>query len=263
MSSRKYAVINSVLCFVALLIGFENYELWNRSGDLLPNAGVEAQKPETTNGNSLLAASTKESTSIESYNLIAERNIFNPERTDFPMPAPVTAETQKPVVRPQIVLYGVVIGEDYQVATVTNPERALRKEERETRTVKLGDKIGEYTLAKILPDRIMMARNEDTFEVLLDDSGNPKRKVQARAKTAPAVMANLQPAPVSLSGDAPRSGTSQESEEKPKEPVQTRIASLPFNKYTYELLGPSARSAQISRGKILYSPPGPSSDSRK
>ena len=43
-------------------------------------------------------------------------------------------------------------------------------------TVKLGDQIGEFKLAKILPDRITMEAAGDSFEVLLYDPRTPKTK---------------------------------------------------------------------------------------
>ena len=247
--SSKYAVFNLLLCLVIILLVIENYETWNASFGLSSGMGFVSQKSGGEIENPPLTASANDLDSHKSYNLISEKNIFSPERTEFPIPAAFPAEAQKPLARPQIVLYGVAIGGDYQSATVTNPGRALHKEERETRTVRIGGKIGEYTLAKILPDRITMESNGDTFEVLLDDAGNPKRKVQARPKATPAMMANLQPAATPPSGDAPRPGPSQESVEKPKEQVQAPTA---------QVLSRTARSAALSRGRSLNTPPAPS-----
>jgi type II secretory pathway component PulC len=151
----------------------------------------------------------------------------------------------------------VTIFGDYQSASVVNPGRPLRKGERETLTVKVGERIGGYKLAKIMPDRIAMESSGDTFEVLLYDSKKPKKRMEARAETKPEMIASAQPAPVSPSGEVPMPAPAQESVKEPKAPVQTQVtASIPFNKYTYQLLGPSA---VIGRGRILYTPtPGPS-----
>ncbi len=73
-------------------------------------------------------------------------------------------------------LSGVVISDDYQAASVSSPGRVLRKGERETMTLKLGDKIGEYKLAKIGNDRITMETAGDSFEVLLHDPKKTKAK---------------------------------------------------------------------------------------
>ena len=251
----KYFVLKTLLCFVILLIALENYETGNHSTGLLSDAWAVPEKAETKIENPPMTTSTKEPVSLGSYNLISEKNIFNPERKDFPT-APLGKST--PILRPQIVLYGVTIAADYQSATVVNPGRPLRKDERETLTVKIGEKIGEYKLAKILPDRIAMENNGDYFEVLLYDPKNPKRKMEVRTETKPAIIASPQPPPVPSSGESPELIPSQEPVEKPKAPVQVQAQvapSLPFNKYTYRLLGPSA---PIGRGRIFYPTPGPS-----
>ena len=252
--SFKYLGLNALLCFVILLIAIKNYETWNHSTELLPDTEIAPKKSETKNENPPMMASTKEPISIQSSNLISEKNIFSPERKDFPT---TPLEKSKPILRPQVILYGVAIATDYQSATVVNPGRPLRKEERETLTIKIGEKIGGYKLAKILPDRIAMESNGDTFEVLLYDSKKPKKQMEARAETKPEIIASAQPVPVPPSGEVPTPAPAQESVKEPKAPVQTQVAaSLPFNKYTYRLLGPSA---VIGRGRIFYTPPpGPS-----
>ena len=160
------------------------------------------------------------------------------------------------MVRPQIVLYGVAIGGDYQSATVVNPGRTLRKEERLTQTLKVGGKIGEYTLAKILPDRITMEGDGDTFEVLLDDSKNPKRYVEPRPKSKPGMIANLQTASAANSGETGSAAPSQESLEKPTAQGQERATTpLPFNKYTYRYELTDASATIRGRRIFLRTPP--------
>ena len=245
----RYFVFKTLLCFVILLVALNSYETWNYSTELLPDAWAVPEKAETKSENAPMTTSMKEPASIGSYNLISEKNIFNPGRRDFPTPL----GKSNPILRPQIVLYGVTIAADYQSATVANPGRPIRKDERETLTIKLGEKIGEYGLAKILPDRIVMERNGDNFEVLLYDPKNPKRRMEARPETKLTTVASPQLPPVSPSGESPKLAPSQELAEKPQGPVQAQVArSLPFNKHTYQSLGPSA---VIGRGRIIYTPP--------
>ncbi|MEI9479173.1 MAG: hypothetical protein WCO26_21730 [Deltaproteobacteria bacterium] len=251
----KYFVLNILLCFLVLFLAFENYETWNHSILPSPDTGIAPEKSETKNGNPSLMATTEEPASIKPYNVIPAKNVFSPERKDFPVPAAAVADAQRPILRPQIVLYGVVITGDYESATVANPGRPLRTGEREAFVVKIGEKIGEYKLAKILEDRIAMEGNGDTFEVLLYDPKNPKKRMEARAEPKPVMTASPQPAlvPVPPLDEPPETTPSQGPVEKPKERVQAQV--LPFNKYTYQLLGPSA---SISRGKIVSPAPGPS-----
>jgi hypothetical protein len=258
MSSKKYLVLNILLCLAILVFAVEIFETWHNPNELLTNAGIARGKVEGRIEDPPMSASTKEPMSVQSYNLISEKNIFSPERTEFPIPAAVTAESQKPIVRPQILLYGLAIGEGYQSATVVNPGRALRKGERETLNLKVGGKIGEYTLAKILPDRIIMEGGGDTFEVLLDDSRKPKRHVEPRPKREPGMIAILQTAPAPNSGNTPNSVPSQESLEKPTAQVQARTATpLPSDEYDF-LHGRKPPSATIKGRRIFYRTPPPS-----
>ena len=102
---------------------------------------------------------------------------------------------KKPPVRPKIILYGVTVVGEYQAASLANPGRPLQKGERETFTVKLGERIGEYKLAKITPDRISLEAEGDSFEVLLYDSMMPKRRMDVRTETKPTTVISTQPIP--------------------------------------------------------------------
>jgi hypothetical protein len=187
--SLKHGILSLLLLFFVLLLGIKNYEIWTLPIELGPEkgetkkSGVKIEDPSTIVGK-------KETTPIESYIFIAEKNIFNPERKDFPVIAPPLPgpEVKKPIVRPQIILYGVTIGGDVQSASVVNPGRPLKKGERELMTLKVGDQIGEYKLAKILPDRIAMEATEDKFEVLLYDAKSPKQRTYAKTESKPATV---------------------------------------------------------------------------
>ena len=256
MSSKKYLVLNILLCLVILAFAIDSYEIWHEPTELLTDTGIGYWKSEIKDENPSTGASTKEPMSAQSYNLIAEKNIFSPERKDFPLP-PAPAESQKPIVRPSVILYGVAIGENRQYAVVVNPGRALRKGERETLHLTVGEKIGEYKLARILPDRITMEGNGDTFEVLLYDSKNPKRSIESRPKTQPTRIASFQIAAAPDSGNTPNSVPSQESLDKPAAQVHARATALPSDEYDY-LHGRKPPSATVKGRRIFYQTPGPS-----
>lgn len=170
---------------MVLSTAFMNYETWSHSN--VSSKGV-AQRPEVRveNQNKTAAFAAKEEPeSVQSFRMIAEKNIFNPERKDFPPLGLLSAEQPKPVVRPQVILSGVVISDNYQAASVSSPGRPLRKGEREAMTLKLGDKIGEYKLAKIADDRITLEAAGDSFEVLLHDARNPKKRVEVKTGIQP------------------------------------------------------------------------------
>ena len=220
--SLRYGVFCLLLCFVVLLLAVKNYELWTQPVEgLLEEGGTKRGEPKTEG--SPIMGSPKDTTSIASYIIISEKNIFNPERKEFS----VTALDQlKPMGRPQIILYGVTIKEDYQSATIVNLGRPLRKGEREMITIKIGDRVGDYKLSKILPDRIMMETGEDSYEVLLYDSSVPKKRTYVRTEskppqvttTAPAPKPPPAPAPVPRAAGAPR----------PVEPPRERVIEPPL-----------------------------------
>jgi len=199
--SSKYGFLGFLVLGVVLFLIFENYELWTQPIKFVPEKKVAKRSQGKPEGKSAGVPSPigteKDSTSIKSYIAIAEKNIFSPERKDFPIPA---GNGKKELVRPQVVLYGVTIIGDYQAASISNPGRPLRKGERETFSVKPGERIGEYKLTKILSDRITLEAEGDTFEVFLYDSKTPKKRTDVRTEVKPAAPTGSQPVPA---GPAP------------------------------------------------------------
>jgi hypothetical protein len=189
----KYSILILGLIFIVLLLFLKNYEIWTYPVTWSPEKeGIKKseKKPEAL----LMVEGQKNPASIQSYISISEKNIFNPERKEFPV---LGGNTKKAIVRPQIVLYGVTIAGDYQAASIVNSGRPLTKGERELMTVKIGDQVGEYKLAKIMSDRITMETEWDTFEVLLYDPKMPKRRMDVKRETKPATITSTQPTPTS------------------------------------------------------------------
>jgi len=180
MSSR-YGILCILLFFIVLILSYENYETWSFPSAVTPKKDA-GKKGEIKMELPAQVMSPKEAVPREAFNAIAERNVFNPDRKEFSITEGAAAMA-KPVVRPQISLYGVLIADNYQLASIINPGRPLHKGERETKTIKIGDMVGEYKLTKIMPDRIVMEAGGDSFEVLLHDPRAPKRRVEAKTPT--------------------------------------------------------------------------------
>lgn len=210
--SSKYGL----LCFLALALIFllvaKNYEMWTLPVEWVPGKDA-AKKPQSKPAEKPEALSTfgvqKNPAPPRTFASIAEKNIFSPERKDFPTPLG-TAGRQ--LVRPQIVLYGVTIIGNYRAASIASPGRPLQKGERETFTVKVGERVGEYKLSKISSDRVTLEAEGDTFEVLLYDQSKAKKRSEVRTETKPATITSTQPA-----GSAPAPGP----------PVQTPTPAQP------------------------------------
>jgi hypothetical protein len=200
--SLRHGILGLLLLFFVLLLGIKSYEIWTLPIQLVPEKG-EPKKQVAKIESPPAAGGQKEQTPIQSYIFVAENNIFSPERKEFPVIVPPpAAEVKKPIVRPQVMLYGVMIGGDDQLASVSNPGRQLRKGERELMTLKVGDRVGDYKLAKILPDRITMEAEGDTFEVLLYDPKTPKQRTYVKTETKPAVVTSTLPTPAAPAAPA-------------------------------------------------------------
>lgn len=187
--SPRYTVLSLVALCVIFLLALKNYETWTRSIEITPEKNpVRKQEAKVENppaGRPQKVASMGPADAAA----IAMKNIFSPDRKDFPVQS---SETRK-IVRPQIVLYGVTIGDNYQFASIVNPGRPLLRGERETLSLKVGDKVGDYKLAKVLPDRIVLEGAEDSFEVLLHDAKTPKKRTEVRTETKPAAVTSTLP----------------------------------------------------------------------
>ena len=199
--SLRYGVLCLLLVFVVLLLFLKNYETWTRPIKFIPEKNVTKKSGTKIEGSPSIVGQ-KEPTTIEAYILIAEKNIFSPERKEFPIMKSLTAEAaeaakaaKKPPVRPKIILYGVTVVGEYQAASLANPGRPLQKGERETYTVKLGERIGEYKLAKVSSDRISLEAEGDSFEVLLYDSTTPKKRMGVRTEIKSTTIISTQPTP--------------------------------------------------------------------
>jgi len=246
----RYGVLNFLAMLILILLAFENYETWTHAVEAIPEKETSGKSSPKIQ-NPLPVVGEKESTSIQSYISIAEKNIFSPERKEFP--AQASPEVKKPVARPQIILYGVMIADEYQSASVANPGRPLQKGEKETMSLKVGERIGEYKLGKILPDRIMMKGPEDSFEVFLYDPNMPKKRMAMKTEVKPAAIASTQPAvPPPAPGSpvpAPLPSSASAEAAKPVEPVQEKVATSPPTPRVTRSAFPSPES----RGRrILY-----------
>jgi len=124
------------------------------------------------------------------FMLIADQNLFNPERK-IPVEKPVAPP---PPPRPELVLYGTLITGNTRVAYVddlkapplTTPGRGKRM-----RVLTIGDKVGDFVLKEIDPDMIILVRGS---EVMTVDLADPKGKRQNSAQQpTPNVNPNAQP----------------------------------------------------------------------
>jgi hypothetical protein len=191
MMPSRYGVLCFLLFFVVLLLAYENYQTWSQPIQwAVQKEGTK--RTEVKGDPSSLFEAVQKLFPSDSVLRISQNNIFHPDRKEFPVLGSVTGEQAKPVIRPQIVLYGVMIADDYQTASIANPGRPMHKGEREVKTLKLGDRVGDYKITKILSDRITVEAPGDSFDVLLYDPKAPKKRIEIKTPSRPAEVTESQ-----------------------------------------------------------------------
>jgi hypothetical protein len=225
MMSWRYGIFSLLLFVAVVLLAQKNYHVWTQPIETFQEEG-RAKKAEPRVEGAFVPGRQQEATSIASTIAISEKNIFNPDRREFSFATP---EPSKPMARPQIILYGVTIAKDFEAASLVQPGRPLRKGEREMLTLKIGEKVGEYKLAKVLPDRITLESGEDSFEVLLYDANAPKKRAVVRTEVKPAEVKSTAPAPVAApSPPAPVPVPKAAEAPKPGQPSRERVMEAPL-----------------------------------
>ncbi len=251
--SWRYGIFSFLLLAAAVLLALKNFEVWTQPIETLQQVEVRTRKGEPRSEGAMIPG-RQQASSLASAIVLSEKNIFNPDRKEFSF---TTSEQAKPTGRPQIILYGVTIAADYQAASLVQPGRSLRKGEREMMTLKVGEKVGEYRLAKILPDRITLESGDDSFEVLLYDASAPKKRTAVRTEVKPAEVKSTAPSPAPAPTAAPPVAAPKAAE-APKEPPRERVMEAPLPRPVTP--GPApvpVPSAPSQRRPVRpYTPPG-------
>lgn len=183
MMAKKYYLINLLLILIIVFLMEKNYREWTSS---LPGGKETAgSQQKTMLAVSSFPAGKKELSTPAAFQSVSDKNIFSPDRKEFPV-ALVKPEIRKPPVRPDLQLFGVAVGPEFRSAMINNPTRRADPGGRETITVREGDRVGEYKVTKITEDRLMLESSSDSFDLLLYDPTKPmKRPVGAPTKSPP------------------------------------------------------------------------------
>ncbi|MBM4277254.1 MAG: hypothetical protein FJ130_05130 [Deltaproteobacteria bacterium] len=271
MRNFKYHISVALLTIVVLLLPIGSGQSWTSPVQLAfskeEGKKTEEKKEAKKEASAPMSGTSRVATDMP-YTALAEKNIFSPERKEFPYLVSPASSMKKPPPRPQVVLYGVTLAGDYQSASLVQAGRALRKGEREMFTLKVGEKIGEYELKKILPDRISLESEGDRFEVLLYDAAKPKPRTAVRTESKPAAVTSALPGPAGPSSiEPPRPGgpgvPTSERPEIPRPivpspvPGQERLATPPFPTTAPQTTTPSTPPVYSpGRRAPISAPPG-------
>jgi hypothetical protein len=201
MMAKKYYLINLLLILIIAFLVDENYKEWTSP----PPAGKETagSKQKTMLAMSSSPAGKKEMPAPAVFQSVSDKNIFSPDRKEFPV-ALAKPEIRKPPVRPNLQLFGVAVGPEFRSAMINNPTRRADRGERETITVREGDRVGEYKVATITEDRITLESSGDSFDLLLYDPAKQKKRPAVAPTTTPPPPTPTPPSVSTTSTTPPR-----------------------------------------------------------
>jgi hypothetical protein len=136
---------------------------------------------------------------LHDYAVIGENNLFHPERKII--------KEVKPLPKPELILYGTIIGDGISTAFIedkksskTTPGRGKRQT-----AVKKGDILSGFVLKEIKTDRIILSRGEEIMVVNLAETGKQRESETALSfpKTnTPTSVIPLQRDPTTTPGSA-------------------------------------------------------------
>lgn len=133
---------------------------------------------------------TQPSSPLE-YTIIAEQNVFHPERK-----IPADKSATPPLPKPEFVLYGTLITNDISLAFIEDLKAAVSTpgKGKRQKALRKGETMSGFTLKEIETDKIVMVRGEERIEVRITD--------KARAKSAGTVSPPQGPSAPSVSRPA-------------------------------------------------------------
>lgn len=119
--------------------------------------------------------------SLSDYALIAEENIFHPERK-----IPPEKKEAQPLPKPDFVLYGTLMTDNLSLAYLEDlkapyntPGRGKRQ-----RAMRTGDSLSGFTLKEIETEKVVMVRGEERIIVPLTDPSHSKDRKETGLVTA-------------------------------------------------------------------------------
>ncbi|HOO89322.1 MAG TPA: hypothetical protein PLA74_00730 [Syntrophales bacterium] len=137
------------------------------------------------------------------YGAVTDKDLFNENRIEFVEEAqaeagaeaeagvePVPVKEDIRVSGRKIVLYGIIIRDDYKTALISNPKPP--SSQRPSMWVREGDTIGEakedVVVHSIKKESITLRDGGKMYEVLLYDKDKPRGKVAAKEESKPTVV---------------------------------------------------------------------------
>jgi hypothetical protein len=133
------------------------------------------------------------------YMVVAEQNIFHPERK-----IPPENKDEKALPKPEIFLYGTLLTDNMRIAYIEDkkaPQSTPGRGKMQT-VVKQGELISGFTLKSVETDRIVLVRGEEQIIVYLNDAKKQREIVTAPTSGRPGAPGGPAPFPAPAGGPA-------------------------------------------------------------
>ena len=231
---RSFTVLN--LALAALVLLSAGLILFLQTDTGAPVSG----NPETVKVPAIPALSGSEGPEIQNFAVVAEKNLFHPERR---IPPQIKEEALQ---RPDVILYGTLITDSVKIAYVEDKKSPYSTPGRGPRqlTLKQGDKLSGYTLQEVAADRITLVKGDDRIVVRLE---SPDKRKSGEASAKPAMgrpTPDRPPPPPSVVPTPPPATSPRPSASSPTAPAAP---------------SPATRTPPIvrnPRGTVPSAPPG-------
>ena len=254
----KIWLVNLLLILCAAFFGIKAYGVW--SGDMRPaletKSGHIRKDPARSKGVKPIPA--KKVPPEAAYNVVVGKNLFASERKEI---KPEETKPKSKVKAPQapkenpleekkieaslkaIIVYGVVISDDYQGALVTDVKktpapakgrsprrmpggrsRGAKRPSSQVRDAKgvkwvqIGDELGDFEVAEIMKDRIVLKRGSKSYDRFVYDKDTPKARKAAVVQSRPTVISTSSAARVGINKRPSKSTSSARTVKNPATP---------------------------------------------
>lgn len=184
MFSRMW-VINFFLAVFAVLLGLKAYGVWSEER----KSSSEVRPVEKPSSRSEKRIVKRRMPPESAYGVVVERTLFSPERVppDLQEEEPESEEIKVlKISGKKLFLYGVIIMDEYKAALITNPE--VKRGEKKQKWVMVGDTVGDFRVAGIKKDMIILAEEAKEHEILLYDKDKPRSGSPVKKKAKPTVV---------------------------------------------------------------------------
>ncbi|MEW5803534.1 MAG: hypothetical protein AB1847_15685 [bacterium] len=203
--------INLGLFVIVSLLSFNAYQIWLPIVNGTWKGSLPVSKRNISAKEVIPQDEDDSKPALYTYDVIADKDLFRPERTEWLPPPPPTDATDQPRMEiPQYpaernqpgmkkpTLYGIVIIRDKKSAIMKGsireePQKRSRKvrlgngevrdvplppipgrvTDDKTRVYRIGDEVSESQIVDILPDRVVLSKNGEEYELLLREPSAP------------------------------------------------------------------------------------------